>query len=223
VDNIQVSKEYPAPDVSQLHQARSFADVNEFFDVLKAANIRYVVMRNWDALPDIELGGNSDLDILVLEEDLPRFYAVSGVITPNALLSIRLCLARIADSYLKIDVRSPLDGYLPSDLAISMLNTRKVNKNFFIPSKEMFFWSYLYHRVFQKPWISQEQVKDLLELSSGLVFLPDLHDLAAIYKLFESKDWKPTRPLDEWVWWIYRDNTKHYPEWKRYEKIEGAE
>lgn len=216
--NQPIKKEFPAPDISHLNEAKHFATLKDFFAEMLRNKIRYVVIRNWqDAEDESLLGPDSDLDILVQDDDLPLFNYAIRPITPNAAMHITLRLVRISDSYLKLDVRSPHDNYFPPQLAQKMIENRKKLKSFFIPSDQDYFWSLLYHCTFQKPHLKEKYKEILLGILPSDFPADKLTDRQYIWDRFEQNGWTPVEPYDEWVWWLYRDNSARYPEWSEYE------
>jgi len=95
--------------------------IKDFFDRLHAVDFQYVVLRNWENLPnDVCLGEHSDLDIMCYD------YEHFMEIFPMAVAEFKLPRVRvkipIADSFFYCDVRSVNDGYYPPDLSQAILH-----------------------------------------------------------------------------------------------------
>ena len=147
-------------------------NLRQFFNYLNDINFQYVVLRNWDNLPDsVELGDHSDLDLLVYD------YAHFLEVFPEARLEFPYPRVRhkmpIGDTYIFIDVRSIGDGYYPADFEQAILDTREWNPNgFYTPNPIHFRVALAYHIVHHKNGISDNYrqhignttVKELLEV-----------------------------------------------------------
>lgn len=111
-----------------------------FFD--KIENLNYVVQRNWLGLPD---NPGDDVDLFVSDKDY-------------------LELLKLAERCpVKIDVRSPSDGYYPLHISHLLLEERRHWKNFFIPNKGAYFLALYYHdNVHKEHQKYQEELKRAL-------------------------------------------------------------
>lgn len=104
--------------------------LRQFFNYLNDIDFSYVVLRNWENLPDsVEYGDHSDLDLLVYDFNHWR------EVFPNAKAEFPLPRVRfkvqIKDTFIYVDVRSVGDGYYPADFQQAILETREFNKNGF--------------------------------------------------------------------------------------------
>lgn len=209
--------------ISYLGEAKKFPSLTAIFHAMNASNIHYLVLRNWTQLPDnVEFGEHSDLDLLIADEDIPLFHFIVRPVTTNRVMHISQRLIAIDTSYIKIDVRTPNDCYLPKKLADFMLKTRKKHKDFYIPEKRMYFWSLLYHALFQKPHVEKDYFSILYELIPKELSREQMTDISCVKKVFSQKGWDLVEPFDDWVWWRYRSNAKIYTHWIQFEeKKEG--
>lgn len=93
----------------------------------KISHLDYVVMRNWQRLPD-KLGteGHEDLDLFVSEKDRDE-------------------LQSIIVKYDLVDLRSPRDNYYSESVQSYLLEERRVFNGFFIPNKRSYFLTLFYH------------------------------------------------------------------------------
>lgn len=107
--------------------------LRQFFSYLNDIDFQYVVLRNWENLPDsVELGDHSDLDLLVYDFNHWR------EVFPDAKAEFPLPRVRfkitVDDTYIYADIRSLGDGYYPADFQQAILDTREWNpKGFFTP------------------------------------------------------------------------------------------
>lgn len=143
--------------------------LTQFLSYLNDINFQYVILRNWDNLPEsVELGDHSDLDLLVY--DLDHFKEVF----PEAKSEFPYPRVRmkmpIGDTYIFMDVRHLGDGYYPADLEKAILDTREFNPNgFYTPNPIHHRIALVYHAVHHKneniysQWLGDMKVKEGLE------------------------------------------------------------
>lgn len=86
---------------------------------------RYVVLRNWESLPDLH-PLHPDLDIYVCEEQAEE---------------LRLACREMP----WVDIRSPKDNYFPVEIENKLLLSRRPHNGFWIPSAQAYFLSLYYH------------------------------------------------------------------------------
>ena len=96
----------------------------------KIKHLEYVVLRNWEDLPN-SLGtpGHEDLDLFVSEKDAGDLYDILSDF----------------DDFEKVDVWKPSDKYLPEKLSIDMTKHVRMYNGFKIPEKLNSFLSLYYH------------------------------------------------------------------------------
>jgi hypothetical protein len=119
----------------------------------------YVVLRNWDGLPEVvDVGGHSDLDLLVYDFD--HFLEIFPMLErqlPAPRVRFRIPLG---DDSVYCDVRSVGDNYYPRRFQENILNHRvpwAVNeewKGFFVPDPVHHRIALAYHAVHHKGSIS---------------------------------------------------------------------
>lgn len=124
--------------------------LTQFFNYMNDVCFVYVVLRNWENLPEsVELGDHSDLDLLVY--DLAHWKEIF----PDAKSEFPFPRVRhkieIGDSYIFADIRFLGDGYFPADFQQAILDTREWNeKGFYTPNPIHFRAALLYHSVHHK-------------------------------------------------------------------------
>ncbi len=135
--------------------------LREFFERMHAVDFYYLVLRNWENLPnDVCLGEHSDLDIYCY--DFEHFCEVF----PTAKAEFTYPRVRmkipIGESFFHCDVRHLGDGYYPDDFARAMLVTREWNPNgFYTPDPVHHRLALVYHAVHHKNYIAPEYRKYL--------------------------------------------------------------
>lgn len=143
--------------------------VRQLFQYLNDVDFSYVVLRNWENLPEsVELGDHSDLDLLVYDFNHWR------EIFPEAKAEFPLPRVRfkisIGDEYIYADIRSVGDGYYPADFQQAILDNREWNpKGFWTPNPLHHRLALAYHVVHHKNsntytnWLGDLKASQLLE------------------------------------------------------------
>lgn len=109
---------------------------------LRAAGIRYVVLRWFDSLPDMAPG--EDLDILVADEDLDRFRALLSQEPGTIPVDLYSVSGLPYSDYHEA-------AYYPPDLARVILDGARTNANGFrVPNPQDHLHSLAYHAVYHK-------------------------------------------------------------------------
>jgi hypothetical protein len=144
-------------------------DLRQFFAYMNDINFPYVVLRNWENLPDsIELGEHSDLDLLVYDlEHWKEIFSDAKRTYPEPRVQFKV---DIGDSYILTDVRSLNDRYYPEHFSRQLLQFRQWNpRGFYIPDPGSFKIALAYHCVHHKganiypQWLGIATVDQLLE------------------------------------------------------------
>lgn len=142
-----------------------FTDLKAVLDALNAG-ISYVILRNWQALPEeVDIGGHGDLDMLV--EDLKKAEQVLSAIKHFPGVYRVHYRVPVGDSSIRADLRYVGDRYYHPKWEADILQRRIVNpKGFYTPSDEDHFYSLLYHGACHKSWQwpRPDYVKVLAEL-----------------------------------------------------------
>ena len=117
--------------------------VEKFFKKLKEQKINYVVLRNFENLPNHHF--NSDIDFLVADYDYIKFLRLITRKPSKSL--IRIDISILYTSKEKI-IGIPL---YQQKIGFDLLNSSYFNeKGIKIPEHSLYFWSYLYHTVISK-------------------------------------------------------------------------
>lgn len=142
--------------------------LRQFFSYMHDVDFQYVVLRNFENLPDsVEYGDHSDLDLLVYDfnhwrEIFPQAHAEFPM--PRVRFKMP-----IADTFIFIDVRSIGDGYYPADFQQAILEHREFNpRGFWTPSPLHHKLALAYHVVHHKNqntypnWLGDTTAQELL-------------------------------------------------------------
>ena len=124
--------------------------LKQLFEYLNNTDFMYVVLRNWENLPDnVDVGIHSDLDLLVYDSEHfeELFPDIKRVYPPPRVQHRMPC----GDSFINIDVRLIGDGYYPTRFQQEILSSRVLNKNgFYTPNEACFKVALAYHAVHHK-------------------------------------------------------------------------
>ena len=156
-------------------------NTKQFFDVLNATT-NYVVLRNFEDLPDKIL--NPDIDILT--DDVKDM----SIILNEDESIIGKSPIKIAGKKILIDFRTQQGHYYDEKWCKDILKRRIMTKNgFYTPSDEDYFYTLLYHATVRKK-IEQKYVEKLNELAVKLdikINLEDYNQSENFLKLYMKK------------------------------------
>lgn len=142
--------------------------LRQFFSYMNDVEFPYVVLRNFENLPDsVEFGDHSDLDLLVYDlAHWKEIFTEAKAEFPAPRVRFRVA---IGDTYIFTDVRSLGDGYYPADFQQQILEHREFNpRGFWTPSPLHHSLALAYHVVHHKnsntyqKWLGDASVKELL-------------------------------------------------------------
>lgn len=125
-------------------------NLRQLFSYMHDVDFQYVVLRNFENLPDsVEYGDHSDLDLLVYDFDHWReIFPQAHRELPPPRVRFKM---PIQDTFIFIDVRYLGDGYYPADFEQAILETREWNqKGFWTPNPIHHRLALAYHVVHHK-------------------------------------------------------------------------
>jgi len=166
---------------------------------------RYVVLRNYDGLPNAALvEGHGDVDLLV--EDAGAAVAVLGA-TPVFLRRHRVHMhLDVGGDSVRADLRSVGDGYFDTRWQLDVLGRRVLlAPHVWVPQAEDAFWTLLYHAIVHKPRVAPDYRRRLAETAAAAgVTLPSdwTRDdaIALLRDYLKARDYLATDPDDLSVW-----------------------
>lgn len=176
--------------------------INTFFKKINSYNTRYVILRWFDKLPDLEKG--EDIDILIHDEDLNKIvhlldcYKLENDSVPMDIYSV---------SGLPGTNYNNMAYFTPPKLGEKILKNRRLYRNlYYIPSEKEYSMSMLYHITYHK---GEKSGLPLIEGQEPATLRPE-HDyynliankleydgeinLSAIHEYLKEEKWAP--PLD---------------------------
>lgn len=147
--------------------------LTQFFNYMNDVNFQYVVLRNWECLPEsVEMGDHSDLDLLVYDfEHFKEIFPQAKSEFPFPRVRHKL---DIGDNYIFADIRHLGDGYYPADFEKAILDTRVWNdKGFYTPNPMHFRAALVYHMVHHKNWNTYPTHLGTMSVKDGLEALKE--------------------------------------------------
>lgn len=142
--------------------------LRQFFDFLNGVSFPYVVLRNWEPLPEsVEFGDHSDLDLLVY--DLEHFREIITELHPEYPYPRVRFKMQVGNEHIFMDIRHVGDGYYPTEFEEAILETREWNeKGFFTPNPIHHRIALAYHVAHHKghntypQWLGDVSIKEIV-------------------------------------------------------------
>jgi hypothetical protein len=165
--------------------------LEQLFYVMNACE-EYVVLRNFEGLPDqATLQGHDDIDFLVKNYDNVAFL-LNGEKVFNKKYRVHFELT-VANKKVLCDIRAIGDNYYTLPWQLSILNTRKLLRGFYVPENQNHIYSVLYHALVQKKSIA-ENYKEILENVFGTSCAITLE--TKLFNYMQSHDYNFVEPKD---------------------------
>lgn len=152
-------------EIEEVHRdvvgADGWKSLSQVFSVLNEA-IDYVVLRNFDKLPDEHRHGeHGDIDLLVEDVDARNRGA-------SILNKEQHAHTVVGDQKVYFDFRSVEDFYYDPEWCRDILRNKVTVRGFFVPCAEDHFFSLLYHGHVQKPKIAKDYVPRLMKIADEI-------------------------------------------------------
>lgn len=143
---------------------KEFDSLKELFEYLNG-KVNYVVLRNYELIEKEELmKKRSDLDILC--DDKEKIIKITGAEFKDDNQDSWKLYIRVAGKKLQLDVTTVGDGYFDKKWQNNMLRNRKLYKGrFYVLREDDYFYSMLYHVLFQKRSVPYDYQKKLVKLA----------------------------------------------------------
>ncbi len=135
--------------------------LKDFFNRMHDVDFTYVVLRNFENLPnDVCLGDHSDLDLMCYDYDhFMEIFPMAKAEYSRPRVRVKI---PVGESFFYCDVRSVDDGYYPRDLSNDILKQREWNeRGFYTPAYMHHAIALAYHVVHHKNRISENYVRYL--------------------------------------------------------------
>ena len=150
----------PGFDIAGTH---GWANVRQMLYLLNHT-LNYVVLRNFDNLPDrVDLGPHSDLDLLTDDKEVAALL-LNAVPTTSVRGRVQHRV-QVGESYLNVDIRHVGDGYYDAPWEHDILVRRRFwNQAFYVPDGANTLYSLVYHALIHKSAISLDYPERILKL-----------------------------------------------------------
>lgn len=142
--------------------SNNITTIRQFFDFLNK-ECDYLVLRNWDDIFDEGIYGSGHEDIDILCRDLDSFIALTNAKRVHSSEFRDNFFVKIGKMNVRFDVRHVGDGYYPLKWEDSMLNNKVLTEqNIYIMGLPDYAYSLSYHALIQKPTLSDEYKKKVI-------------------------------------------------------------
>lgn len=150
-----------------------FDRIEDLFNTLNDASVKYLVLRNYENLlePELYVDGHGDIDMLCSDSQEIVNLINARPLTedkPGKLGDGVHYAIEVDGKPVKLDLRHVGDGYYCSKWEKEMLESRVKHDCFYVMNETDYFYSLVYHAVLQKRSLSQEYSSRLLQMSKGL-------------------------------------------------------
>ncbi|MDR1739083.1 MAG: hypothetical protein LBR66_09775 [Candidatus Symbiothrix sp.] len=193
-------KHYPGYDDTQIIDytgnclgVDGFRSIEAFFYLLNNT-IEYVILRNYECLPDqYTIEGHGDIDLLVENLNYIVYLTHAEAVFPKQANRVHYTVG-INGQRVPFDFRYKGDNYLDLSWQLNILKNRQLKDNiFYVPDAENYYYSLMYHACVQKPHIKPDYVTRLqqiavqanipaIDMSNKNVLLNSLSEYMAAHK-----------------------------------------
>lgn len=144
-----------------------YSSIQQFFYVLNNT-IQYVVLRNFECIPDeYTVEGHGDIDLLVENKNYIAYLTLAKPVFPESYRVYHVLT--IAGKEVSFDFRNVGDDYYDKPWEETILRNRCLIKSlFYVPCDEDHFYSLLYHAYIQKHEVKQDYVPKLEYLGKSI-------------------------------------------------------
>lgn len=168
-----------------------FSRIEIFFEVLNRAELKYLVLRNYENLlePEMYLDGHGDIDLLCEDSSLLS-EAVGAIPNPpksSTLEDDKVHYKIFIDSQsVSLDLRQVGDGYYCENWERDLLDRRVKKDCFYVMNEEDYFYTLIYHAILQKRSFSEEYRLRLIEMSKKLGLNLDVYNEQEFVRILED-------------------------------------
>lgn len=154
--------------IKDMEGAEGWKDFRELFAVLEFCS-RYVVLRNFEFLPDNFFENDKDVDILC--DNVTNFISASNASIQKLTPGGAKVEVSVSGHFVPFDIRFVGDGYYDEKWEYNILKRREKNEsNIFQPRIDDYYFSLLYHAALQKSTIDEKYINILNKIAANLDF-----------------------------------------------------
>lgn len=176
-----------------------WTSIDEIFAALNSAECNYVVMRNFECFEQghVFVNGHDDIDLLC--DDIKKIKKILDVRKRFLFPMINSYYILFNDLIVHVDIRFIGDGYYDLNWQKDMLKNKILYHNkIYVPDYENYFYSLIYHAIFQKKYLSQDYLQKLSNMAAklGLVCMTEHELTTEVIKYMKRKKYKATITKD---------------------------
>ncbi len=216
-DNIQETKDNlrVLGLFNKYYKRKKFNTINEVFRALnKTERLKWLVLRNFDKMPNqIQIDEHLDIDLLVND-----YYLVKTVLDSESLKEGFGCAEKnsfenggyrvlntvsISNNEVLFDFRFLGDNYYDIKFQKELLSSRVKRNNFYIPEKQNYLYSLLYHALIHKKRVSKTYIKTFDSFKT--LQNKEINQLKELLdEFYKKRGYSYVKPLDESVIFNYK-------------------
>lgn len=143
--------------------------IDEIFTALNNAGCNYIVMRNFECFKsgDVFVDGHDDIDLLC--DDIRKVQKILDVRRRFIFPTVNSYYIKYNELIVHVDIRYVGDGYYDKKWQKDMLNKKCLfSQNIYVPDFKDYFYSLIYHAIYQKKSLSDEYLNKLCTMASSL-------------------------------------------------------
>lgn len=160
INGEEIKEDYIQKD---LEGAGGWKNYQEMFDILNMTT-NYLVQRGFETLPD----SNPEMDIDFLTDNYQRLASSLGANQYKNKLYKGTVLVKKQE--VSLDIRFVGDKYYSVNWAQDMLSNKEIHKGIFVPRKDDYFFSLLFHAKVQKAQVKEKYVAIFEDIAKELKF-----------------------------------------------------
>ena len=170
--------------------------IKVLFERINGLEINYIVLRNYeDLMTDSFLGQHPDIDFLCDNRKV-LVDAIDAKTKIDYDDGIHY-LVEIGGIEVPVDIREVGDGYYDKKWEQDMLQSRVLFKELcYIPNKENYYYSLLYHALIQKDKVSEDYIKIFRNIERELKIQDTFNHLDRLEAYMEMKNYQYVYPDD---------------------------
>lgn len=146
-----------------------WSDIKDAFDKLNE-DCSYLVLRNFEGFfDDILIEGHNDIDVLCKNRrEQQKMVKILGAVPRIGVDNGIHYKFLLRGNEIALDIRTVGDGYYDANWQKNMLNKRIYNPiGFYTMNDEDYFYSFIYHAIYQKETLSEEYLLKLRNMGNG--------------------------------------------------------
>lgn len=199
MENIKIMKIFNYLRSVDMAKQKVWTSIDEIFSTLNKNECNYIVMRNFECFEQgqVFVNGHDDIDLLC--DDIKKVKNILDVRRRFKFPTVNSYCIKFNTLIVHVDIRFIGDGYYDRKWQENMLKGKKLfHDKIYIPNAENYFYSLIYHAIFQKNFLSKEYLNKLSNMASALGLSCDTeHELIKeLLKYMHQNNYKATITKD---------------------------